>query len=364
MKNICLLTIDLSTVGGINKVTFDLAKDLQEQGFNISICGILNGNITPFYSTNNIKIHNLFDNNLPFKKYFINGIKKLKQYLIQNNIDIVLLEGEAAALLGGLTRLFYRKPTYIFCDHGALTYDITGIAKISTNITLWFCGILNNWTIFETEKGSNCFKTKFHINKTSYIYNYGDFSIPKTIENIDNKPKILLTVGRMSNQKGYDILIEIAKNIKAKTPWQWHLIGDGELFNLIKEKIIEANLTDKIILLGNCKNIQKIYKDYYLMVCTSRHEGLPMALIEAKFANLPIISFDINTGPSEIIQNNKNGELIPPFQIQTMANRISYIIDNPSLREEYRNNSNLEIQNFTKSNVINQWKQLFDSLTN
>ena len=52
-------------------------------------------------------------------------------------------------------------------------------------------------------------------------------------------------------------------------------------------------LDDRIKLLGSVKELDDKYKDYYLMVCTSRHEGLPMALIDAKFAKLPIISFNI-----------------------------------------------------------------------
>lgn len=356
MSNICLLTIDLSTVGGINKVTFDLAKDLHENGHNVIVCGIINGNKKPFYECEGIKIINLFNENLRLKSYLFPALKKLKKIISEFNIQVILSQGEAAAIITACERIIHPKCKYIFCDHGALTYPLSGITKFTTYITLFFCGHLNHYNIFETKRACDKFKKQYFCYKVSYIYNY----CRDDIICVNNDKKNILTVGRLTSQKGYDFLIEVAKQINYDFEWQWHIIGDGELYDDINNKIKDNKLDKHIFLLGNRNDLQKIYKNYYLMICTSRHEGLPMALIEAKFANLPIISFDIENGPSEIIDNKINGELIMPFDTKTMANRISYLLNNESLQASYSNNSHINISKFKKETVLLRWESFFN----
>ena len=360
MTNICLLTIDLSTVGGINKITFDLANDLHSKNHNVIVCGLINGNKTPFYEHTNIKIINLFNDNLRLKEYLIPAIKKLKQILIEYDIQIVLAQGEAAAIISAMEKLVYHKCKYVFCDHGALTYPLSGFTKFSTYLTLLFCGHFNDYNIFETKRASEKFKKKYFCNKSTYIYNYTTV-LPTNSTNISNNNTIV-TVGRITPQKGYDLLIDVAKQVQCDYPWEWHIIGDGELYGQIKKEIISNNLENKVIMLGNINNIKDIYKNYYLMVCTSRHEGLPIALIDAKFAKVPIISFDIEYGPSEIIIDKQNGELIKPFDTSAMANRISYILKNNKLRNNYSNNSYLNIEQFKKKNIIIQWEKFINNI--
>ena len=354
--NICLLTIDLSTVGGINKVTFDLAKDLLDCCNNVTICGIINGTKKPFYN-NSVESINLFDENLRMKEYIFNGSKKLIEVLKRKDIDVVLLQGEAAGLLGAFTRLSYKKCKYVYCDHGALTYDINGLSKLMTNITLWICGHFTDASIFETEQGQKDFYQLIsgNINKYYYIYNYGNDNIAITNLSVSKK---LLTVGRMTSQKGFDYAIEVASLLDKDIDWEWDFIGDGEEKTSIQNKINEYHLDDRIKLLGSVKELDDKYKDYYLMVCTSRHEGLPMALIDAKFAKLPIISFNIKTGPSEIIIDNVNGNLIDAFDCNKMAETINTILKDDNIRKKYVSHAWDNKEKFSRNSVLDRWKNV------
>ena len=359
--NICLLTIDLSTVGGINKVTFDLARDLTDLGNKVLVCGIVNGNKKTFYD-NNANIRCLFEEELPMKKYIVNGSKKLIDILKEEKIDVLLLQGEAAGLLGAFTKMKYNKCKYVYCDHGALTYDISGFRRVMTNITLWVCGKFTDYSVFETNKGKNDFQKLVGKNeyKYRYIYNYGnnDVEIVKPSDRIK-----LVTVGRMTSQKGFDLAVEVAKRIKASKLWTWDFIGNGEDFDEIEAKIKINKLQDRINLLGNVKELEHKYKDYYLMICTSRHEGLPMTLIDAKFAKLPIISFDINTGPNEIILDKINGNLVSPFDVEEMARITSEIIENKQIRDDYVIHAWDNKYKFDKINVLNDWKSFLEEIT-
>ena len=356
MKNICLLTIDLSLVGGITKVTLDLARDLINAGHEVTVCGIVNGSKMPFYNTSGIKIINLFDDNRRMKDYIFKGIKKFKKILIERKIDIVLLQGEAAAIVGAFTRFNYTKPRYIYCDHGALTYDIKGFSKFITGIELMVCGHLNDESVFETKSGANRFVKEYKVKNVNYIYNYFNEDIIKKSDKFNRK---LLTVGRLTSQKGYDLLIDVATKIHSNYEWKWYIIGDGELREFLETKIKEYSLENKIILLGNEADIRSKYANYDIMVCTSRHEGLPLALIEGKAASLPIISFDIETGPSEIIEDGVTGDLIKPFDTDDMAEKISLLLNDDVKYNKYHLNTQDYLLKFSKDEVIKEWEKLF-----
>ena len=85
-------------------------------------------------------------------------------------------------------------------------------------------------------------------------------------------------------------------------------------------------------------------------------------LLEAKASKLPLISFDIATGPSEIIRNNIDGILVEPYDIDKMADAINKLIKEEALRKEMSKNSRENIEKFRKENILRQWIELVNSL--
>ena len=86
------------------------------------------------------------------------------------------------------------------------------------------------------------------------------------------------------------------KDVLKKNPdYKWLILGDGEDKEKLENKIKEYNLEDKLILKGKVSNVEDYYKNSALYVMTSRFEGLPMTLLEAKNFKLPIVSFDCQT---------------------------------------------------------------------
>ncbi|MCC8158790.1 MAG: glycosyltransferase, partial [Phascolarctobacterium sp.] len=142
----------------------------------------------------------------------------------------------------------------------------------------------------------------------------------------------------------------------------WHIYGEGkELYKLgILELIKKNGLLDKIILMGNKKNMYDLYADYSFLVMTSRHEGLPMALLEAKAKKLPLVSFDIETGPSDIIRNDMDGFLVPAFDTEAMSCKICELIENPELRQKFSDNSQGNLEKFSKEKIMRQWCDLIE----
>ena len=92
---------------------------------------------------------------------------------------------------------------------------------------------------------------------------------------------------------------------------------------------------------------------------TSRFEGLPMVLLEAKSYGLPIISFDCITGPQEIVKNNEDGYLIPNGNNELMVRGLQNLIQNEKLRAHLSNNAYTNSSEFHLKQILPLWEDLF-----
>lgn len=193
------------------------------------------------------------------------------------------------------------------------------------------------------------------------IPNFLDEKLEKTPYHYNSQSKKIITVGRIDYAKGYEILIKVAQIVLKNNPdWQWHIYGEGDIeySRYIQNLIDESSLKNKVILKGTRKNIYNIYPEYALQVVTSRYEGFSMVLLEGKANSLPAISFDIYSGPSDLIMNGINGYLIPPGDINEMANKINELIKNEQKRIDFSQHARDNIDKFIKNNVILKWVAL------
>lgn len=147
----------------------------------------------------------------------------------------------------------------------------------------------------------------------------------------------ILTVGRLTSEKGYDIIPKIVSKLKEEGfDFRWYCIGDGELRNLLEEKIIQYDLQQHLILLGTKTNPYPYYKNCDIYVQTSRHEGYCITLAEARLFNKPIVTTDF-LGAREQIINNSTGKIVSFNEIElentikqlfiSEKNRIKYILN-------------------------------------
>lgn len=176
-------------------------------------------------------------------------------------------------------------------------------------------------------------------NKTDVFYNIINENQIKSLASCgeafnDNFDGIrILTVGRLTKEKGCDILPEIIDNIiKSGFDVKWYLIGDGEERKYLNEKIEEMQLYDRLILLGTKTNPYPYFKNCDIYVQPSRHEGYCITLAEAKRFNKPIITTNF-IGALEQIINNETG-LIVNFDSREIEDSIIKIINNESIRSK------------------------------
>ena len=169
----------------------------------------------------------------------------------------------------------------------------------------------------------------------------------------------ILTVGRLSKEKGQDLTIPVLARLKEDGyNVRWYCIGDGNAREEYEKLIKDYNVENDYILLGATPNPYPFMKQCNIYVQPSRHEGYCITLAEARCFDNPIVSTNF-TGASEQITHDQTG-LIVNFDEQQMYNAIKQLLDDQKLRNRFRKNLKNEIVDTT--NEMEKLYKIADSI--
>ena len=199
-------------------------------------------------------------------------------------------------------------------------------------------------------------------NKICVIYN--PFEMERAIElsqtslelNIDRP--IIMGIGRLSYEKGFDILIAahaILRNRGRK--YQLIILGEGQERKSLEETIKRLNLQDSVWLVGFQENPFAWLKHASVFVLSSRFEGFGMVLIEALALGIPCISFDCPSGPSEIL-GKEYGVMVPSLNAESLANAIDQVMNDISLRDALSKKGPNRAREFAPEVTVPQFERL------
>lgn len=170
----------------------------------------------------------------------------------------------------------------------------------------------------------------------------------------------LLAVGRLHPVKGFDLLIQAFALIAPYFPdWDLVILGDGDERTRLQQQIQEADLTQRVQLMGRVGNMAEWYQQADMYVLSSRTEGLSNTLLEAMAAGLPVVATDCDTGPREIIRDSIDGVLVnPPDEPEALAAHLSDLMARPLKRAALARRAVDVKDRFSAALVMAQWERL------
>lgn len=344
--NLYFLVEDISIIGGAERVVVNLANNFSED-YNVKIITKKMEKQIIYKMKPTIEIINLnIDNKNKILKN-IQLIKKLNEiFNNKNSVEIIIGIG----VINSIPLYFIRntKIKKIASEH--MSYHMCNkIVKVLRKLIYPRLSSVVSLTNYDLKK----YYEKMNRNSIC-IPNFSNFEL-KT-ENI-KKENIMISVGRLDNQKGFDRLIEIWKEFeKINKEWQLEIYGEGPLKKELQNKI-DVNRLKNIKLMGSTDKIQEKIEKSKLYLMTSRYEGLPMVLIEAMTLGVPCISFDCKTGPRDIIKNGENGFLIEDGNNELYLKKIIECTTNDEYIKEMSVNSKELVKKFSKAQIIELWKE-------
>lgn len=199
---------------------------------------------------------------------------------------------------------------------------------------------------------------KYNIDNTTTIYN--PFILEQTIKDTYYHPrKFIIAIGRMDdNVKGFEYLINAYANSKIKTEVDLLILGDGILIEKYKYLASSLDIGERVFFKGYKRNITSFIQQAEFFVMSSISEGFPMSILESLSIGTPVVSFDSPTGPSEIIEHEKNGLLVKYLSTNELTKAMDRIYFDNDLYKLCKNNTLKSVEKFNLENIIKKWKRI------
>ncbi len=208
-------------------------------------------------------------------------------------------------------------------------------------------------------------KTKYYFEKGVVIPN----SIAaKTIE-IEYAAELFfkycIAVGRLVKLKQFDKLIDTyCTSDLPKREIHLVILGEGEEKERLEKQIERLQMSKFIHLLGFKNNVFSYVTNAKFLVLTSKYEGFSMVILEALFAGTPVVSFDCETGPGELVQNEHNGLLVKNQDFKALQDAIERMVDDSQLYYLCKENAKTSVSSFSNEKISKKWLDLVKNNTN
>lgn len=171
--------------------------------------------------------------------------------------------------------------------------------------------------------------------------------------------KLIVVGGRLEHVKGFDLMIQaFSECVKKYSEWQLLIMGEGCLRGELEAQVHQHGLEQKIIFLGWVKNTDSILQASDMFVLSSRTEGFPNVLIEAMACGLPVVSFDCQSGPADIIEDGVNGMLVPDGHVDKLAIVMQQLMLDNKLASDLGREAKKITQTLSLDSVMGQWTAL------
>ncbi len=182
---------------------------------------------------------------------------------------------------------------------------------------------------------------------------------PVRVASRDRK-RTVITIGRLVPEKQHDVLIEAFACVAQSFPdWQLVIYGDGSEYSRLQKLIVSKRLDDRAHLAGRIDGSDAALAGAEMFVLSSRHEGSPNALLEAMAYGVPVVSFDCESGPRNLIRHGIDGLLVETLNVQGLANALRTLMSSAHLRASLAARA-LEVrERFSETRVLTAWQNLF-----
>lgn len=175
--------------------------------------------------------------------------------------------------------------------------------------------------------------------------------------------KRLVCIGRYDYDKGNDLLLNAWARVEKQIPeWKLDIFGNGNM-ETYQQLMVQLGIdSSRCHLHGPITEVKREYLQSSLFVLPSRYEGFGLVLIEAMACGLPVVSFDCENGPRNIICDGQNGFLVQPFDVDAFAERLLMLICDEELRHKMGAEARQSSRQYQIEDIALRWKSLFEEV--
>ncbi len=342
--------------GGDEKWTINIGSGLQKKGHQVVISSLPGSETERQAVVHGLEI-------FPFKigpDIAFWKIPNFKGYVQKNNINVVVCVQNNDVKVGGLAAKLAGVPV-VLARQALDTIKRRPYHKLA--FTKFVDGIITN-----TDALKNLYLS-YGWFRDDFIHTIHDgMEIKEHVEDIDLRSMfdlpedaiVLVGAGRIVYQKGFDLLIDVAKMAKDNgLNWRFLIVGTGQLEEALKKKAKTMQVDDYIKFIGFRDDVLPIMKAADLFVLSSRAESMTNVLREAMSVETACVATDVY-GISELIEHEKSGYIVEPNRAMALYDGIEYVLSRPELKAKIEKNAKKRIKSaFSMEKMINETEDLF-----
>lgn len=353
----------LNNGAGTERVCSMIANGLSEAGHEIVLAS-MGPSDKPFFPLNeDVKIISLL-NSLDVKLGLIpnklinklyrspNVIYRIRKLLKEESVDVVIAV-DTVSVQFTLPATLGLRVKHIGWEHFNFNPS-QNISRrsIARHLAARYCDSI----ITLTEKDKEYWlKNTRHKSQIITIANPCPFPVQECIE--ENK-KIVLAVGRLNTQKGFDLLLKSWVQVTKIMPeWKLKIVGEGEQRAKLTKFIEENKITESVELVGMTDNLSQYYRQAEIFCLSSRVEGFGIVLTEALAFGLPIVSFECGPGPVEVLKGT-GSILVPKNDVNQFAISLISLMKNDEQRKLISLKGKEKVEIYQPDNIISEWLDL------
>lgn len=361
------ITHDLK-IGGLQRVVVDLATNLNKDKFSVSVCVLREGGpLEKELSEADIEVIRMPPAMRP--DYFrfwklANLMAEIRPHIVHTHNTEPLTDGVPAALLAGVpvkihtdhARSFPDKMRYMFSEW-ALSHFVTQFVAVSeqTKADLVKYEKISPHKIRVVLNG---------INGASYDKPVDREQVKARLGIDASRGPIIGIAARLTWQKGLHDLLEATKLLQRDFPQLLVLIaGEGELWESLHSRSKELGIEANVSLLGRRSDVPEILQVLDVFVLPSLFEGLPLVVLEAMAASLPVVATDVG-GVRQAVQDGITGLIVPPGSPPALSAAIRTILNSSDMRNEFARNARMTfLKAFSLTHMVKAYEAMYsDSL--
>lgn len=281
-------------------------------------------------------------------------IKSVRHFLKKNSIE-VLVNIEAMVGIFSIPATLGLRCKNVVWEHA--NYFQTQGSRWTRLVRKIWMAYADSYVVLTKRDLANFKQMESPKCRLSYIYNPVSL-LRSSKKEYQSSSHVIMSAGHLLPIKNFEIIPDIVRlYIESYPDWTWVIYGGGsmEARQKMLDKISKLGLDGKIILCGRLNDIDIAYDNAAIYALTSLQEGLPTVLLEAMLHGIPCVSFDIETGPDEIIIDGENGYLVPAFSVEKYAEALMKLMESEERRKLFSHNTSNSLCNFILNESVEAW---------
>ncbi|WP_342088415.1 glycosyltransferase family 4 protein [Dyadobacter sp. OTU695] len=356
MPNIVFFIYNISAVGGTERVASIIINELAKRNYSVHVLGLYGDPEKVFFPfETNVQVTSLHIDDMKGVSKILYSQHRIRQFINRNQID-TFVTVESIMATYSVPSLAFTGIRHVVWEHFNFKVNL-GIAarSFARQLALYFADKI----VTLTARDVQFWKQGAWYRNAELVHIPNPMFLEEQKLN-ENPSKTVISVGRLTFQKGFDLLVDAWEGVPAELRKEWKLliIGDGEDKPLLEKKIAELGLQDSVEFVGATKAVFTYFEKASVYCLSSRFEGLPMVLLEALAFHLPIVAFDCDTGPEELIEHGENGILVEACNVNKLSESLTTLMQDDGLRERMRKYKSQKLRTLELGGIVEQWSRV------